>query len=87
LSDTGLDVSVPSVFPSKAIDSVLLTADEVNTTLETYAMSGNERKGVMKVDRSTYGMTLNRYTCRDAGKIDKTRLPTLTRLRRVANAC
>jgi hypothetical protein len=57
LSDTGLDVSVPSVFPSKAIDSVLLTADEVNTTLETYAMSGNERKGVMKVDRSTYGMT------------------------------
>jgi hypothetical protein len=56
LSDTGLDVSVPSVFPSKAIDSVLLTADEVNTTLETYAMSGNERKGVMKVDRSTYGM-------------------------------
>jgi hypothetical protein len=30
----------------------------VNTTLETYAMSGNERKGVMKVDRSTYGMTL-----------------------------
>jgi hypothetical protein len=58
LSDTGLDVSVPSVFPSKAIDSVLLTADEVNTTPETYAMSGNERKGVMKVDRSTYGMTL-----------------------------
>jgi phenolic acid decarboxylase len=56
LSDTGLDVSVPSVFPSKAIDSVLLTADEVNTTPETYAMSGNERKGVMKVDRSTYGM-------------------------------
>jgi hypothetical protein len=30
----------------------------VNTTPETYAMSGNERKGVMKVDRSTYGMTL-----------------------------
>jgi AcrR family transcriptional regulator len=25
--------------------------------------------------------------CRDAGKIDKTRLPTLTRLRRVAEAC
>jgi serine/threonine protein kinase len=49
----------PPVFPAKAIDSVLLTADEVNSTLETYAMSGSQRKGVMKVDRSTYGMADN----------------------------
>lgn len=47
------------VFPAKAIDSVLLTADEVNEILETYAMSGSQRKGVMKVDRSTYGMADN----------------------------
>jgi serine/threonine-protein kinase len=47
------------VFPAKAIDSVLLTADEVNSILETYAMSGSQRQGVMKVDRSTYGMADN----------------------------
>lgn len=46
-------------FPAKAIDSVLLTADEVNGILETYAMSGSQRTGVMKVDRSTYGMADN----------------------------
>jgi serine/threonine protein kinase len=49
----------PPIFPAKAIDSVLLTADEVNSTLESYAMSGSQRKGVMKVDRSTYGMSDN----------------------------
>jgi hypothetical protein len=27
------------------------------------------------------------YRCRDATKIDKTRLPTLTKLRRVTEAC
>jgi hypothetical protein len=33
----------------------------------------------------SYIFNYNSYNyCRDAGKIDKTRLPTLTRLRRVA---
>jgi serine/threonine protein kinase len=49
----------PAGFPAKAIDSVLLTDDEVNSILETYAISGSQRTGVMKVDRSTYGMSDN----------------------------
>ena len=49
----------PPTFPAKAIDSVLLTPDEVNSILGTYGMSGNQRVGQMKVDRSTYGMADN----------------------------
>jgi serine/threonine protein kinase len=51
--------SKPSIFPAKEIDSVLLSADEVNSILGTYAMSGDQRVGQMKVDRSTYGMVDN----------------------------
>lgn len=49
----------PHVFPAKAIDSVLLTPDEVNGIFGTYGMNGNQRVGQMKVDRSTYGMADN----------------------------
>jgi serine/threonine protein kinase len=49
----------PAVLPATAIDSVLLTPDEVNSILGTYAMNGTSRVGAMKVDRSTYGMADN----------------------------
>jgi serine/threonine protein kinase len=49
----------PPVFPAKAIDSILLTPDEVNGILGTYGMRGNQRVGQMKVDQSTYGMADN----------------------------
>ncbi|WP_445161440.1 serine/threonine-protein kinase PknH/PknJ [Mycobacterium sp. Dal123C01] len=49
----------PAVLPAKAIDSVLLTPDEVNSILGTYDLNGTSRVGVMKVDRSTYGMADN----------------------------
>jgi serine/threonine protein kinase len=49
----------PATFSAKAIDDVLLRPDEVNDVLDTYAMSGDKKIGVMKVDRSTYGMTDN----------------------------
>jgi hypothetical protein len=35
----------------------------------------------------TNSLRIDKPTCRDAAKIDKTRLPTLTKLRRVARAC
>jgi len=49
----------PATFSAKAIDDALLRPDEVNDVLDTYAMSGDKKIGVMKVDRSTYGMTDN----------------------------
>ena len=49
----------PPIFPAKEVDSVLLTPDEVNGILGTFAMSGGQRVGQMKVDRSTYGMADN----------------------------
>ncbi|HUB56530.1 MAG TPA: serine/threonine-protein kinase PknH/PknJ [Mycobacterium sp.] len=49
----------PATFAAKAIDDVLLGPSEVNDVLDTYAMSGDKKIGVMKVDRSTYGMTDN----------------------------
>jgi serine/threonine protein kinase len=49
----------PATFAAKAIDDVLLRADEVNDVFDTYAMSGDKKIGVMKVDRSTYGTTDN----------------------------
>jgi serine/threonine-protein kinase len=49
----------PGVFPAEAIDNLLLTPDEVNSILSTYGKSGDQRIGVMKVDRSTYGMADN----------------------------
>jgi serine/threonine protein kinase len=49
----------PATFAAKAIDDVLLRPDEVNDVLDTYAMSGDKKIGVMKVDRSTYGTTDN----------------------------
>jgi serine/threonine-protein kinase len=48
--------SQPPVFPAKAIDSVLLTPDEVNSILGAYGMSGNQRVGQLKLDSSIYGM-------------------------------
>lgn len=53
---TSVPPSSPPTFPAKAIDSVLLTPDEVNSILGTYGMSGDKRVGQMKVDSSTYGM-------------------------------
>lgn len=50
----------PPVFSAKAIDSVLLTPEEVNDILGTYATNAvRGRIGLMKVDRSSYGMVDN----------------------------
>lgn len=49
----------PPTFPAKAVDSVLLTPEEVNKILGTYGISEGQRVGRIKVDRSTYGMTDN----------------------------
>lgn len=48
-----------NTFSAKAIDGILLTADEVNGILGTFGKSGDNRIGVMKIDRSTYGMADN----------------------------
>lgn len=53
----------PPVFSAQAIDSVLLTPKEVNDLLGTYGTysgaSGTSRIGLMKIDRSSYGMVDN----------------------------
>jgi serine/threonine-protein kinase len=50
---------MPPPFAASNIDQVLLTPDELNSILGTYANSGTARVGLMKVDRSTYGMADN----------------------------
>lgn len=50
---------VPALVPASSIDQVLLTPDELNSILGTYASSGGGRVGLMKVNRSTYGMSDN----------------------------
>jgi serine/threonine-protein kinase len=50
----------PPVFPPKEIDEVLLSPEEVNNILGTFATSATEGQiGLMKVDDSSYGMSDN----------------------------
>jgi serine/threonine-protein kinase len=46
-------------FRAKSIDTVLLSAADLNTLLGTYAKSGDREVGMMKLDDSSYGMSDN----------------------------
>jgi hypothetical protein len=58
---------------------------ELNHKLESRGFDGNDglESHMASVKRMRWGIN----NCRDATKIDKTRLATLTKLRRVAKAC
>ena len=80
-NDDGENVSecAPADCACKAFDEDVLAEARLRAKLAT---AGTAKRNEARDDDA-----LARAMCRDARKIDKTRLPTSTRLRRVVDAC